>query len=287
MPDISIVIVTWNSEGEIVNCVNSMPKAVGNASYELIIVDNDSKDNTLMQIGSLNYPNIKIIKNNANLGYTAAVNQGIGASKGKNIFLLNPDTVLHEYSLAILNNFLGNNPLYGACAPLLVNPDGTIQESVRSFPGYWDMFCEFSLLAYILPKTKLFGKWKMKYFNYRSDADVQQPMAAALMIRKSILDKVNNMDERFQMFFNDVDLCKKIIDSGSKIRLITSSKITHEKGVSIYKDRIRMIKIWNMDCSKFFEKHHNNFSMLLWLNINLKISEIIRILYYKLLTTKY
>jgi GT2 family glycosyltransferase len=122
----------------------------------------------------------------------------------------------------------------------------------------------------------------MKYFDYSHNADVEQPMAAALMIKKSVLNDIGNMDERFEMFFNDVDLCKKIIDDGYKIRLLTAATVVHKHGASVQKDRVRMIKTWNRDCIKYFEKYHSNALGLLWLKINLKISELIRILYFKL-----
>jgi GT2 family glycosyltransferase len=282
MTDLSVIIITWNSKDEILSCAESVINNSEEIKPELIIIDNNSGDNSFEVSNSLKYSNLHTYKNEKNLGYTKAVNQGIKFSDGKNVLLLNPDTILQKGSLDILTDFLNKNDSYGACAPLLLNPDGTVQQSLRSFPGYWEMFSEFSLLSYIFPKSKLFGRWKMKYFDYSQDADVQQPMAAALMIKRTVLDEVDNMDERFEMFFNDVDLSKKIIDKGYKIRLITEAKIIHEHGVSIHKDRIRMIKIWNRDCVKYFEKHHNNTLGLLWLKINLKISEILRILYYKL-----
>src|SRR5262249_19586174 len=157
--------------------------------------------------------------------------------------------------------------------------DGTIQQSLRNFPDYISMLWEFTLLSYIFPGSKLFGKWKMKYFKYDKDEDVNQPMAAALMIKKTVLDEIKNMDERFRMFFNDVDLCKKIMDSGKKIRFITAAKVVHAHGASVHKDRIRMIKVWDNDIIEYFRKYHNNPLLLLWLRINIKISEIIRILF--------
>ena len=263
-------------------CVESVIAASASLSVELIIIDNNSSDNTFALVNKISHSNLQTYKNETNLGYTKAVNQGISYSKGKNVLLLNPDTVLKENVLDRLNKFLNENSAYGACAPVMLNENGSVQYSVRNFPAYWTMFCEFTLLAYIFPKTKLFGKWKMKYMDYSKDADVPQPMAAALMIKKCVLDSVGNMDERFTMFFNDVDLCKKIIDSGNKIRLLTNAEITHKHGASINKDKIAMLKIWRRDCIKYFEKYHNNVLLLLWLKINLKISELLRILYYKL-----
>jgi GT2 family glycosyltransferase len=282
MADISVIIVTWNSEDEIIPCIESVTGNSKNLSAELIIIDNNSADNTFSLINKTIHPKLQTYKNETNLGYTKAVNQGISYSNGKNILLLNPDAVLAAGVLESMNDFLNTNENYGACAPLMLGEDGSPQRSVRNFPSYWTMFCEFSLLAYIFPKSKLFGRWKMKYFDYSHNADVEQPMAAALMIKKSVLNEIGNMDERFEMFFNDVDLCKKIIDDGYKIRLLTAATVVHKHGASVQKDRVRMIKTWNRDCIKYFEKYHSNALGLLRLKINLKISEILRILYHKI-----
>jgi O-antigen biosynthesis protein len=282
MADLSVIIVTWNSEREIKECIESVIGGSKDIPAEIIVIDNDSADNTLNFLQKINSPILQIHKNDTNLGYTKAINQGYNKSTGKFILLLNPDTVLREDSINILMKFLYDKPAYGACAPLLLNEDGTVQYSVRGFPDYWTMFLEFSLLAYIFPKTKLFGRWKMKYFDYSNDSDIEQPMAAAFMVKRSVIKDADIMDERYEMFFNDVDLCKTIIDSGQKIRLVTGSKVTHGLGKSVNKDKVRMIKIWGRDCVKYFEKYHNNPLLLLWLKINLKVSEILRILYYKL-----
>lgn len=278
MTDISVIIVTWNSAGEIVNCIKSVIGALQGFDSELIVVDNNSGDDSLALVNKINFPQLNTVKNPENLGYTKAINQGIKISKGKYVLLLNPDTVLENNSIRLMYDFLESNPAYGACAPLMKNQDGSTQYSVRNFPTYWRMFCEFSLLAYIFPKTKLFGSWKAKYMDYSSEQDIEQPMAAAFMIRNELLAEIDNMDERFRMFFNDVDLCKKVYDSGSKIRLLPSSVVTHEHGASIKKDRANMIRIWNDDCAKYFEKHFGRGLRLLWLKINLKISGVVRIL---------
>lgn len=285
MMDVSVIIVTWNSEEEIKPCINSIiagVQASGGLEIELIIVDNASSDNTLVELRKTGFINLHILRNHENLGFTKAVNQALKSAQGKNILLLNPDTVLKQNVIQLLTNFLNSNDDYGACAPLMLNEDGTIQYSIRNFPSYWMMYCEFYLFAYIFPKTKMFGKWKMKYFDYSNDADVQQPMAAALMVKKSVSDKIGLMDERFEMFFNDVDLCKRIVDSGLKIRFIKKAEVIHKKGASIYKNRAKMIKIWSNDCFEYFKKHHPNIILQLWLKISLKISEIFRILYIKL-----
>lgn len=282
MIDISVIIVMWNSADDILNCVNSVISASKELSTELIIIDNNSSDNSFNISNKISFPRILTFKNPENLGYTKAVNQGILQSKGKYVLLLNPDTVLSESSIKIMFDYMESHNDCGACAPSMKNPDGSVQYSVRNFPTYWRMFCEFSLLAYIFPRTKIFGSWKAKYMDYTVEQDIEQPMAAAFMIRRSLLEDISNMDERFSMFYNDVDLCRKVYDSGFKIRLLPSSVVTHKHGASINKDRANMIRIWNIDCAEYFEKHFGKGILLLWLKINLTIAGTIRIFYHKL-----
>jgi len=283
MVDVSVIIVTWNSAKVFKRCIDSVISNASNLSVEVIVIDNHSADDTFKIENSVQYKNYHSYQNAENFGYTKAVNQGIRYSTGRNVFLLNPDTILEgDKVISELSAFLDSNESYAACAPLMLNEDKSIQQSVRSFPDYWTMFCEFSLLAHIFFKTKLFGKWRMKFYKYDKDDDVNQPMAAALMIKRKWLDVHEAMDEVFYMFFNDVDICKRIIYSGNKIRLLTGNKVTHSKGDSIYKDRVRMIKAWNKDCMIYFRKHHNNALLLLWLRINLYVTGFFRILYYKI-----
>lgn len=281
MVQLSIIIVTWNSSDDIQDCINSVIKSCADIIAELIIIDNNSSDNSFDIVNKISFSQLYTYRNNENLGYTKAVNQGLNQAKGKYVLLLNPDTVLHEASITRMYDFLESNPGYGACAPLMKNPDGSVQYSVRKFPSFWRMFCEFSLLAYIFPKTKLFGSWKAKFMDYSKEQDIEQPMAAAFMLKKDLPENISRMDERFRMFFNDVDLCKKIYDSGFKIRFLPNAVVTHEHGASIKKDRANMIRIWNEDCLKYFEKHFGKGLLLVWLKINLKITGIIRIFLLK------
>ena len=283
--DLSIVIVTWNSKDEIGNCLRSITDNTKDLSYEIVIVDNDSKDKTVDEIRSIgeeNFHRIKLILNKTNTGYTKASNQGISSASGKFILLLNPDTVIEDDSINILLEKLVSDSKTGAAAPQLLNPDGSIQSSCRKFPDFWDMFCEFTFLSSIFPRSKTFSRWKMNYFSHNEECSVDQPMAAALMIKKDVLNKTGNFDERFKMFFNDVDLCKRICNSGYNIIFYPKSKIIHEKGVSIYKDREKMIRVWNEDCISYFRKYSSNKLLLLWLDISLKVSGFFRILLYKI-----
>lgn len=277
--DLSIIIVTWNSESEIMNCLNSIKDNSGRLNIEIIVVDNNSHDGTrslIKEYVSANNILTVLIENDRNLGFTKACNQGIKVSSGKNVLFLNPDTQIFENGIRKLYSRLESDPEAGAVAPQLLNPDKSIQYSCRTFPEYIDMFCELTLMSRIFPKSKTFSRWKMKYFDHNTERNVDQPMAAALMVKRRLLNDINNFDERFNMFFNDVDLCKSIYENGYKIIFFPESKFFHEKGKSIYKVRSEMIRIWNEDCLKYFKKHNYKFLKYNLLKIGLRVSGLFR-----------
>ena len=247
---------------------------------EVTIVDNASSDNTRKILDGYK-DKVRVILNETNTGYTRACNQGIEASTGEFVLLLNPDTRIIGNALEELVSFLSRHKTAGATAPQLLNEDMSIQHSCRTLPTYWDMFCEMSLLSAIFSRSPVFSRWKMGYFDHDSMREVEQPMAAALLVRKSTLDNVGNMDERYLMFFNDVDLCKKIIGGGEKIIFYPGSRIIHAKGKSVYKDHKRMIGIWNDDCLKYFKKHHNNFILYPLLALGIRFTGFFRMLFAK------
>jgi GT2 family glycosyltransferase len=271
---LSVIIVTWNSETEIEDCINSIIHHNTNIPLEIIVVDNASQDKTrsLLKNYSVQTDFVKVILNDDNKGYTLGNNQGIKIAKGEFVLLLNPDTKITGGALEKMIEFLLVSSNAGAIAPQLLNEDYTIQKSCRTFPKYWDMFCELFLFSKIFPMSKIFARWKMNYFNHNELAEVQQPMAAALMIKKNVMDKVNGFDERYKMFFNDVDLCKSIVDAGYKIYFYPDARIFHIKGASIYRDRKNMLRVWNDDCIKYFKKHYNNFLLTPLLGFGLKLS---------------
>jgi GT2 family glycosyltransferase len=281
--NLSIIIVTWNSEEEIAECLQSIKgqkNIEGDFIFEIIIIDNKSSDHTLNVIRKfkeLFNDSITVIENNENLGFTRACNQGIEIATGKNVLLLNPDVEIIGDALYKLYNYLGSNEKIGAVAPQLLNDDMTIQYSCRTFPTYRDMFFEMCLLSTIFSKSKYFARWKMRYFSHNELVEVEQPMAAALMIKKKLLDEIQNMDEQFIMFFNDVDLCKKIYEKGYVIMFYTDARIYHKMGKSVYQDRIRMIELWNRDCLSYFKKYNNNSFLYSFLYLGLIITGFVRI----------
>lgn len=255
MTSVSIIIVTYNSGKEIINCVNSLLPQLNNINGEIIIIDNDSIDNTISLINDIESKSISIIQNKENFGYTKANNQGIKNTKSDYILLLNPDiTVPNGVIKNLLNEIKDNNNL-GAIAPQLRYPDGRIQKSCRRFPRRRDILYESIGLSKIFNNSKEFNYWKMGDFDHNESRLVDQPAGAALLISKKIIDEIGLLDEQFPMFFSDVDLCKRIWDAGYNIQYTTNSFITHKGGASVYQKRIKMIVSSHFSFWQYFNKY--------------------------------
>lgn len=258
MKHISIIIVTYNSEKEIVNCINSLLPQVKEIDGEIIVIDNNSYDNTISLITNISDIRISIIKNEKNLGYTKANNQGIKNAKSEYLLFLNPDTIVPSGVINTLINEIQNNKNCGAIAPQLRFPNKIIQNSCRRFPRRRDIIYESIGLSKLFKKSKEFNYWKMGDFDHKTTCLVDQPAGAALLIPKKIIDEIGLFDEQFPMFFSDVDICKRIWGVGYNVQYNINSYITHKGGASIYQKRIKMIISSHLSFCKYFNKYNTN-----------------------------
>ncbi len=282
--DLSIIIVTWNSQEFIRNCLDSILISSGNLSSEIIVVDNGSCDETAKIVEQL-YPQVNLIQNKKNWGYAKASNQGIEEARREYILLLNPDTQVLEYALSLMYDFMEENSEVGALGPKLLNPEKSVQASCREFPTFSTLIWEFFGLSRLFPRSRVFGRWRMGYFGFDKPREVDQPMGSSLLLRRTTLEDVGVFDENFAMFFNDVDLCYRIKESGWKIYFYPEAKVIHYKGASTRKVKARMTWLSHLAFYKFFKKHKtglvNRLLLLLFL-IPLILSAWIRILFFHL-----
>jgi len=293
---LSVVVVTWNSATDIESCLDSIHFG---SEFEVIVVDNASTDATRQKLRCSHH--LKLIENPRNEGYARANNQGIRLATGEYVLLLNPDTRIELGALDTLARHLDEHPAVGAAAPRLVSPDGKTQFSIRSFPSAASLFWELIGLARLFPKSRIFGRWKMKYFDYDRTAEVEQPMASCLMLRRTILNSLVPgpsslvpspsslvpcvMDERFSMFFNDVDLSKRMADAGWKTAYIANAKVVHRHGASTKQVRPKMIRESHRSAFRYLRKHDH--SGLFWLKAIVllplfEVTSLLRIIAYRL-----
>lgn len=241
-PDISIVIVSYNVREYLCHCIDSL-LAQQDILAEIIVVDNNSSDGTVELIKA-KYPDVKLISNSFNSGFSAANNQGIKASSAEIIFLLNPDTELIEPgTLLQVRNYLEKNPETGILAPCLLNSDKSFQQSFWDYPGVSELVSEL----FYLHRTKSIQQAS-------SPVAVQAASGAALAFKKSLVNEIGGLDE--DMFWmEDTDFCYRVSKTGRKIIWSPAIKIIHHGGKSSYGNENIAVPNQVLSRIKFSKKH--------------------------------
>ncbi|PIQ67776.1 hypothetical protein CO173_02275 [Candidatus Uhrbacteria bacterium CG_4_9_14_3_um_filter_41_35] len=227
VPDVSIVIVTYKEELELLKqCFDSVEMSV-DIKYEMIVVDNAGREDTEALVKQYSYA--KYIKNSANLGFAAAVNLGMKRGLARYMLLLNPDTKFGESVLAQMAEKLDHNPEVGVGSCLIKYPGGEIQDSIRRFPKLLDQTLVMLKVPHFL-KTKAVDKYMMRDADPLETQDVDSIMGAFMWIRRELINDIGYFDERYFIWFEEVDYCKMAHDAGWKIRHYSDTEITHIKG---------------------------------------------------------
>lgn len=253
MIKLSVIVVNWNTKELIKGCIESLFTCSGaefsSGSYELIVIDNNSTDGSKEYLRSPG-KRIKLIENSENIGYAPACNQGIKISGGEYVLLLGSDTIMKEGTLERCINFLDENKNAAAVGCKLLNPDGTVQNSCKKFPTLKNAF--YTYLSF----DKLNRDYDMAWFGYDKTMEVEQIATTFFMIRKEVLDKIGYFDERYRILYNDVDLCKRIYDTGMKIYFLHEASIIHYGSHSTRNAGFRLRKIMYSDIYRYYK---NNF----------------------------
>ncbi len=251
MLDISIIIVNYKVKKYIIPCVESIYKhQPTNYSFEIIIVDNNSMDGTIESIQN-QYPEIKLIKNDKNMGFSFAVNQGAKKAKGENLFILNPDTLFIENSLSKIMFFLSQQNYLTIIGPSLISKSGEIQQS------FWRKPNLINTINSIYHLDKLNYKKNYKDKNIKSKIEVDCISGAAIITKAKtfkLLDGLNNN----LFWMEDIDFCIRAKKAGCKIFYLKETKIIHYQGKSAEKNFKITISNQLLSKIKFFESHHSN-----------------------------
>ncbi len=237
---ISIIVISFNGASFVEDCLRTTIDSVGTSPYQIIVVDNGSTDNTREIIES-RFPAVTVIVNKENRGFAAAVNQGLETASGEFIFLLNQDIRVQGDSILRLMDRLKKDSRIGVIGPKFVNFEGRLLKSARAFPRHRDLLFELAGLSYLFPRSKTFSSWKMGWFDHEEEQEVEQPMGAAMMFRRSLVEEVGRFDEAFPIFFNDVDFCRRVIEAGYRNLYYPSAVMEHFVGGSTSRRRTAML----------------------------------------------
>lgn len=258
---LSILIVNWNTRDLLRACLLSLRQACRHIEHEIIVVDNASDDNSADMVVS-EYSEVQFVANIVNTGFAAANNQAYQLARGEFIWLLNPDTeVLNDAPQRMLEFFHNteySRPRIGAVASALIDiRTRRPQRSCRTFPTPAALWTEALGLAKIFPRSRRYGFYRMGWWNYRDARPVEQPMASSFMVRRRAIEEAGGLfDEQFPIFFNDVDICRRIYDAGWSIWYFPCAEVLHHGGASTSQARPEMIAASHLGLSRYYGKHY-------------------------------
>lgn len=253
-PDLSVVTVNWNTCSELRNLLRSAESA-GFGGVEYIVVDNASWDDSVEMVRR-EFPSVRLIANDANLGFAGGCNLGIAASRGRYVMLLNPDSTIEQLDLPALLGFLDGTPDIGITGIKILNTDGSIQHSCRRFPTFQAAIFRNSLLSRLFPRNHCVRDYLMCDWDHDKPTDVDWVSGAALIMRRKLIDQVGALDERFFMYCEDVDIAFRARESGWRVVYFPGAVVTHAKGRSSDKSPNKMIIAHHKSMYRFFRKHY-------------------------------
>ena len=225
--DISIIILNYKSKGLALNCVKSIKEAdFGNLKYEIILVDNNSGD-SIGEILSWQYPDIKFIQNKMNSGMGAGNNIGIKKAQGKYIVAMNPDTLAFHNTFKKLYGYMEANSEVGIAGPLQYNPNKTIQDSCYRWHSLFTPLYRRTPIGKFKFAQKDLARFLMKDFDHQSARKVDWLLGSFLFCRAKALEQVGLFDERFFLYFEDTDLCQRFWRKNWRVIYYPEAKIIH------------------------------------------------------------
>ena len=254
--DLSIVIVNWNVRELLRRCLSSVYRTMGDSlKVEVIVVDNASSDGSVAMVGD-DFPQVHLIANEKNLGFTRGNNQAVAQSRGRYVLLLNPDTEVVGDALSTMVQYMDAHPQVGALGPQLLNPDGSVQPSRRRFPTMATAFLESTVLQQWFPDNRVLRRY---YIRDRGDDEVQEVdwvVGACLLARHQAIEQVGLLDKDFFMYSEEMDWCRRFKERGWRVVYLPTAQVIHHEARS--SEQVKPLQHIQFQRSKvlYFRKHH-------------------------------
>jgi GT2 family glycosyltransferase len=249
--DLSVIIVNFNTASLLKECLNSIEETRGDIHLEILVVDNNSMDQSVEMIKK-DFLKVRLIANTENIGFARGVNQALKLAKGRYFLLLNPDVKVLQGTLKGLIDFMDQNKDVALSGIQLLNPDGTKQNSIANFPSLTQELFNKSLLRILFPK-----KYPSKYREFKSPIEVESVIGACMIVRPEAVKQVGELDPKYFLFLEETDWCFQMKKKGWKIYHLPQFKAYHKQGQSLIdlksKGRIEYYRSYY----RFFKKNCN------------------------------
>lgn len=224
--DLSVIIVNYRMRGMLAQCLRGIERLHLSITHEVIVVDNASRDGSIEMVRE-RFPSVRLIANARNKGLAVANNLGIRAASGTYLLLLNPDIAVLDGSIEVLVHFLASHDDVGLVGPRLLNPDRTTQAACYRFPTPWIPIFRRTPFGRLPAARRKLRHYLMLDWDHRTNRPVDWVLGAAMLIKRRALDDVGLMDERFFLYFEDVDLCRRMWRANWKVLYVADAVMVH------------------------------------------------------------
>ena len=262
--ELSIIIVNYHHSHFLRDCLESVRLTVKAIQFEVIVVDNSSKDEELRSV--LNqFPETRLLDNSTNLGFAYANNQGAEIAKGEFLLFINPDTIMKEGAIEGMLGHLRSNLSVGIVGPKVLNPNGTIQYSCRRFPTIWSgLFNRYSLMTRFFPNNRYSRDYLMSDYDHNSTRSVDWVSGCCMMTPASIFKKINGFDKNYFLFIEDIDLCQTMKREGYKVHYFPGAQILHKISSSNARIAPKIIIKRHKGMIYYYKKHSKTNFLAQW-----------------------
>jgi GT2 family glycosyltransferase len=259
---LSIIIVNWNTRELLRACLESLREFLAHPAYEIMVVDNASSDGSAQMVGE-EFPSARLLALPENIGFSRGNNAALRQAKGQYLMLLNSDTEVQPGAIELMCSYMDEHSDVGGLGPQLLNPDGTVQLSCRTFPSYRTaLFHRKSLITRLFPQNRFSAQYLMTKTGHADTMEVDWVIGACLLTRRKIIEQVGLMDEEFFMYAEDVDWCYRMRQAGWKITYLPQAKVLHHYEKSASKAPFRMNFQRHRSMWRFYAKHYSRGIML-------------------------
>lgn len=224
--DLSIIILNYKSKGLLKQCIRGILDARLPMAHEVIAIDNHSNDGSVEMVRQ-EFPDVTMISSPTNVGYSAGNNLGLKRATGKYLLIVNPDVAVFAQAVQQLIDYLKEHPRVGLVVPQLANPDGSIQDSCYRFPNAWIPILRRSPLGKLPTAKKVLARYMMNDWDHQQPQAVGWALGACFMLRREAFDEVGFFDDRFFLYFEDVDYCRRLWQAGWEVHCLPAAEMVH------------------------------------------------------------
>jgi GT2 family glycosyltransferase len=253
--DLSVIIVNWNTRDDVGRCLHSLEGAAPGLRVEVVVVDNGSRDGSARLVAR-RFPWVRLLALRANLGFARGNNLALAHTTGRYRLLLNPDTLVHGDALAQLVAYADSQPRVGLLGPRLLNPDGSLQASCRRFPTVSALLFRNTPLGTLFPRNPWARSYLMESDDHEAPRDVDWLSGACLLARAEMIAEIGALDERFYMYVEDMDWCRRAHDAAWRVSYLPSAVVTHAVGRSSDQRPLAMLRAHHVSMWHYVRKHH-------------------------------